>query len=211
MSKPMPNGAPCRALLLCLVLAAIPLPARADGDLTDRLAISFSSQYAYHYCVFASPFTPLTMYVMLSEPSFAELHGWEAAIRLHDGRAPFLVSATVGLGGQNTGTWPEFAVTFPEPVPTSELMLLATVTMLPASWAECLVLTGLRVPSLPDQWPLVWPAAGASMEITRSAIWPNGVAAATGGCAPIPEATDYCAMVVANEPVSWGAFKARYR
>ena len=151
------------------------------------------------------------MYVILTEPSFAELHGWEAAIRRHDGEAPILLSATVGLGGQNTGTLPEFAVTYPSPVPTTGLMVLATVTMFPLQWAECLVLTGIHSPSLPDLRPLVWPMAGAPMAIIRSAVWPNGVTAATGGCPAIPGDSGYCGMVVATEPVSWGAVKARYR
>lgn len=200
------------ALVLSETVLTVPAPpAWADDELTDRLAISFSSQYAFQFCEFAAPFNPVTMYVMLAGPTFGELHGWEAAIRLNDGEAPLLVSATVGLGGQNTGTWPEFAVTFPEPVATSDLMVLATVTMLPVNWAECLVLTGLRSPSLPDLRPLVWPAADAPIPITRSAIWPNGVAAATNGCAPIPEGEDFCAGVVAGEHVSWGSVKASYR
>lgn len=205
---------PARARLSLLLLEAMcpTLPAAgADEFWVDRLSISFDDEYVMPCAYFGSRFVPLTMYLVLTEPSFAELHGWEAAIRRHDGSAPVVMSATMGLGGQNVGLAPEFSVSYPSPVPTTEWMVLATIQVLPVFWPECLVLTGLRSPALPDERPLVWPAAGAPMVISRHAPWPNGATAGIGGCAGIPGSQEWCATVVAEEAVSWGAVKARYR
>lgn len=211
MSWPHPvRGLPSLALLLTVICLARPA-AGADEFWVDRLAISFDDEYHMPCAYFGAPFVPLTTYLVLMGPSFTELHGWEAAIRRHNGSAPVIISATIGMGGQNDALAPEFRVAFPSPVPTSEWMVLATMQVLPTSHAECLVLTGLRSPSLPDERPLVWPAAGTPMVITRQALWPNGATAGTGGCAPIPESEDWCATVVADEAVSWGGVKARYR
>lgn len=210
MIRPFPVRARLSLLLLVVLCPALPA-AGADEFWIDRLSISFDDEYFMPCAYSGAPFVPLTMYLVLTEPSFAELHGWEAAIRRHDGSAPVVMSASLGLGGQNDALAPEFRVSYPSPVPTTAWMVLATVQVLPFSWAECLVLTGLRSPAMPDERPLVWPAAGTPMVVTRHALWPNGATAGTGGCAAIPESEDWCASVVADEAVSWGAVKARYR
>lgn len=198
--------------LLTLAMMCTALPASAVDDYwVDRLSISFDAGHLESCAYQGAQFVPLTMYVVLMEPSFAELHGWEAAIRRHDGTAPAIISASTGLGGLNAGVVPEFSVTYPSPVPTTEWMVLATLQVLPLSWADCLVLTGLRSPALPDERPLVWPSAGTPMVVTRHALWPNGATAGTGGCAAVPEMEEWCATVVADEAVTWGAVKARYR
>lgn len=211
MIRPMPARR-CLPLLPLIVWMGAALPAVGADDIwVDRLWLTFDDDFPQPCTLSGAPFTPLTMYLVLAEPSFAELHGWEAAIRRHDGSAAEIVSASMGLGGTNDAMAPEFRVSYPSPVPTTAWMVLATMQVLPFAWQECLVLTGLRSPALPDERPLVWPTAGTPLAITRSAYLPNGVSASTGGCAPIPEMEDWCATVVADEAVTWGAVKARYR
>lgn len=204
---------PRRLLAITLATAAILAflaGTRAVADTADRLGIYFDED-AHMTCTSPAPFNEVTMYVILTDPSFAELHGWEAAIRMHDGGASILVGASVRLGGVNAGTWPEFVVSYPSPVPTSGLMVLAEVTVLPAALMECQVLTGVAAPSLPGTLPVVRPTAVTMLAITNQHYWPNGVAASIGGCGPIPEWDDPCSLVLHDEPLTWGGVKARYR
>jgi hypothetical protein len=198
------------ALLLALNVACGKTTVATASAQDNTLGLYFDSQGSTS-CMQAAAFVPVTMYVILKSPAFAELHGWEASIQAIGGQLFLLSASTPGFDGQNTATWPEFAVAYPAPVPAADLMVLVSLSVM-GSGQTCLALNGRHTPAIPSVWPLVWPAAGMPEPIGTNRLRADGPDAILGGCTRIPESPPlYCETVVRDADPSWGSLKARYR
>ena len=155
---------------------------------------------------------PVTVYVILEDPTFQRLYGWEASVQSAQG-VLFLMGSSLPVGGVNSGSGTEFHVEYSEPLTLGPKTVLAALTLLPISPETCLVLTGVSPPSLPVFGPIVWSSADTANEIATSDALASGVDAIIGGCSTIPENPPHipCAGVVAVLRTNWGALKSTYR
>lgn len=199
-----------QAKLKILVLISATVICAGGAGASERMALWFDADYELP-CEIGSPFVPMTLYLVLLDPTFGQLHGWEAAVRSAEGEF-FFMSSSVAFGGTNTGSGAEFRVEYAEPLTVGAKTVLATVTILPAAPEICLIITGTSGPSLPVAGPLVWASADVPTEIATANILANGVDAIIGGCGAIPEFPyTSCLLTLDVRPRSWGSLKAQYR
>lgn len=152
-----------------------------------------------------------TIYIILTNPTFANVYGWQAAIRGLEAETVSVIGTTITGGAVLTGPGLEYDVRYETPLVTQSVTVLASIVGFTheSMTCNCLILTGIDHPALPEMLPLVWtqPDQPAVIQIAR--LYPNGVAAAINEN-PIPEILS-CAAVVAAEPVSWSSLKALFR
>ncbi len=139
--------------LALLVLFFLPGPGAAQ----DRLGLFFDEAGAQTDAVTTSPYQPLTAYLILQEPSFADgIRSWECVVEARTtGPAPVI---TWQLSGQaiNAATAPAFLVGLGQLLPSDGDVLLATATVLvPEAGQEiAFFIHPFDPPSLQD--PPVW-------------------------------------------------------
>lgn len=152
-------------------------------------------------CINASPFTPQTAYLIVTNPSFDALYGFEAGITLE---GTGLVTGVTFANPQalNVGTPTNMIVGFGAPSATSEATLLATIAMFytdATGGALGFRLHGTEPSSMDPAFPVVLLAGGELMSYGLSAA--DGlVAQINGDCA-----------VVATEEISFDSVKSLYR
>lgn len=195
-------------VLFCAAVAAI---ASLDPD-PDGLAVSFTPD-ANTVVTQSPPFMPFAIYVVLINPTFPQLHGWEAAIREADTSTLFLLSSSIPEGGVNVGTGMQFSVAYDVPRVTSSATVLATMQVMVRSMPSvCLLLTGIDQPAIPVEGPLFWIEPGHPTEARVSSPFYNSVAAVINEGNAMPESPpSRCSFVVSVESPTWGALKSLYR
>jgi len=169
-------------------------------------------QNAQFFSECAPPLYLVTVYIVLLNPSFSDLSGWEAAV--HSTNDLFAASqAEVFGGGVNSGSGMEFMVSFDTPLATAPVVPLASFQFLPLEFENCLYLSGVSSPSQFGPNPIVWPARNTPVPIETSDFVGNGVEAATGSCPRTPEDLSPlpCSAAVSTTTRNWGALKSRYR
>jgi hypothetical protein len=193
-----------------VVLVTATLASIGSAGAAEQVALWFDAENEFP-CEMGSPFVPLTLHLVLLDPTFDQLHGWEAAVQSAEGEF-FFMSSSVAFGGTNTGSGAAFRVEYAEPLAVGAKTVLATVTILPVSHVICLIVTGTSSPSLPVAGPIVWASADVPTEIASANILDNGVDAIIGGCGAIPEIPyTACLLTVGASPRNWGSLKAQYR
>ncbi len=185
------------------------------GDIYDpepnKLGLYFIDGYGeWRQCANSPPSSIVTVYIILTNPTFSSLHKWEAAIRQTDGLL-LSVGESIEGGGVNSGSDLDFVVSYETPISTEPVTILAAVELFYVHHPGCLILTGVSNPSLPEFLPLVWPEAGSPMVIQTSKMFPNGVVATLNGCGTIPELPEPCSQVVGTVKQNWGTLKSTYR
>jgi hypothetical protein len=176
---------------------------------SEKLGLYFDTD-AFNQCVDAEPFLPVMAYIILTNPSFESLHRWEGAIRPASGRVVAFQPEFLG-GGANSGSLPEFSVSYEEPLAAQSVMVLATFQLMSLDPSSCLILTGLSSPAIPEDLPLIWSEAGVPTVIETARMTINGVVAALGECQAVPEAPLPCSEVVSEAGMNWGGLKSLYR
>ncbi|MBK6734137.1 MAG: hypothetical protein IPG61_08605 [bacterium] len=195
-------------LLLWLVAVAAGQAYRACAS--DEIALWFDAEGEVP-CQLGAPFVPVTLYVVLLDPTFSQLYGWEAAVH-SAGDDIFVIGSTVLSGGTDSDAGVDLRVAYAEPLAVGAKTVLATVMILPTAPEACLILTGASTPTLPVPGPIVWASADTPAEIATANVLSNGVDAILGSCVTIPEIPYVsCTNAVAVEQPSWGSFKSMYR
>jgi len=176
----------------------------------NKLGLYFDLEARFP-CEVAYPFESVTAYLILTNATSDMLFGWEAAVRPVSEEL-FVGSAEVMGGGTNSLEAPEFAVTYESPLETESVTVLATFELASLVYEEnCLILTGISSPSLPEDLPLIWWEASVPSVIQTTNIQPNGVVASIGGCPVVPESPWPCANEVPVSRFNWGSLKSIYR
>ncbi len=199
--------------LLALTLLAIACTAAINIDAagaSDQVVLWFDVENEMP-CQGGSPFVPVTLHVVLLEPTSNHLYGWEAAVRSAQGEI-YVLGSSVAYGGSNSAVGGEFRVEYAEPLEVGAKTVLASVTILPTAPETCFIVTGISNPSLPVPGPIVWTSADVPAEIGTADYFFNGVDAVLGWCGSIPEDPYVpCRGALAASPLSWGALKSQYR
>ncbi len=201
-----------RAFLALTLLAIVCTAAiRVDAaSASDQVVLWFDVENEMP-CQMGSPFVPVTLHVVLLEPTSNHLYGWEAAVRSVQGDI-YVLGSSVAYGGSNSGVGGEFRVEFAEPLEVGAKTVLASVTILPTVPETCFIVTGISDPSLPVPGPIVWTSADVPAEIGTADYFFNGVDAVLGSCGGTIEYPYVpCRGAVAASPLSWGALKSQYR
>ena len=150
------------------------------------------------------------LYVIISEPEFSHLYGWEAQIpEFSDG---FVLYSSNFLGDvENQIAFPEFKVSYQEPMIVESGTILAELTIfILYQGSACLTLTGINSPAIPEELPLVWTGENNPVPISVAYLHSNGIAASIneGGGLTMPWE---CSTVVQVPRISFDAIKACYR
>ena len=160
-------------------------------------------------------FMPFAMYVVLINPTFPQLHGWQAAVREADTDVLYVLSSSIPGDGINSGSGLQFSVGYDVPRPTSTVTVLASMQVMQVrlvTQSTCLILTGIDQPAIPDERPLVWREPGHPTVVRVSSPFHNAVAATINEGARIPESPpSRCSFVVDVAQQTWGALKSLYR
>ncbi len=200
-----------RRVLILISIVAVCLARVAVCQATSGSLGLFYDEDAQSACEFSQPGGPKTLYIILLNPTFESLHGWEAAVQFVEQQI-YVIDSDVYGGGVNSGVAHEFRVALDEPMATSPVTVLGTVTILPLAIESCLILTGVSSPSLPELGPLVWPVADSPEAIGTFDYLENGVDAIVGQCVFIPENPYWpCVDVVSQTMRNWGTLKSFYR
>jgi hypothetical protein len=121
-----------RILVTLLVLLGLGVPpAAAQLDpVTDTICIVFDTATQSN-CAIASPFTPLTAYVVLLGASEPDLTGWELSLQIQPTpAAPPTYNPPPGIIPIVWGP-PDFVCAYGTPQPWAELQVLMTVDVFP--------------------------------------------------------------------------------
>jgi hypothetical protein len=176
----------------------------------DRIGVYFDQEAGLRTLWTWQP-SVQTIYIIVTNPTFANIYGWQAAIRGLDAATVSVIGTTITGGDVITGPNVQYDVTYETPLIAQPVTVLASIVGFThdTMTCNCLVLTGIDRPAIPEMLPLVWaqPDQPAAMQVAR--LYPNGVAAAINEN-PIPEIAS-CSVVVAVEPTSWSSLKALYR
>jgi hypothetical protein len=150
------------------------------------------------------PFTIVSTRVVLFAPSVERISGWECAIGIQGNI--WFSDLTINGGGTNLRGYPEFVVTYPQPLPATDGMVLMTLRWAPLDASPvCIAVTGLQDASSPCPVPLLYLDGGMRLQ---TVTWPwsgSNVLAQVNG------AYGACAGVMAAESSTWGAVKSLYR
>ncbi len=201
--------ASAKSIVLLLLCKASLVSAIVDPE-PNRIGMYFDLGADIMCTAMPSPFPSTNVYIILTNPTYTTVHGWEASIH-STGDSIAIEGTCFAPGSVNTGDGSEFIVTFDIPMVTTTTTILAIVTLVPNATEECLFLTGVEHPSFPSTKPLVWFNDEPGLEIQPSHALPNGVGAIIGTCnsligLPIP-----CEEVVRASQVQWGVLKSLYR
>jgi hypothetical protein len=185
---------------LCLLVA---LPGWAIEDPTPNTIGVYLDLQADERCL---PFptdalTELTMYLLVTNPTFGTLSGFEAAYYF-DGIAELNSVTFAHPGGVDAGGLGNNLVTFPTPMPTSQVTLLATITgtYLDFEYGPAVLkLVGTNLPVADVQMPVVIMENGERMEMSLS-FGDGATVFINAGCEP-----------VAAESQTLGSVKSLYR
>ena len=192
-------------------LAAIVTSAGAVADPTpDRIGIYFDED-ANQRTLVAWPPSAQMIYIIVTNPTFSNIYGWQAAIRGLDAGTITVLGSTISGGAIITGPDLQYDVTYDAPLVAQPVTVLASIVGLAADsmWCSCLVLTGIDQPTIPEMLPLVWTRPDQPSAIQVAHLYSNGVAAAINEN-PIPEDPG-CATALAVQSTSWSSLKALFR
>lgn len=199
-------------LMLILLLAVLPMAhaAEAMDPVPDRIGVYFDVEAGASVARFGS-FANVTMYIILTNPSFENIYGWQAAIRGVEPEALHILGTAITGGPVISGPALQFDVTLETPLAAAPVTVLAAISGL--MWAEapmvCMFLTGVDNPAIPETLPLVWTGTEQPAAVQVAQYYGNGIAAAINE-SPIPEGPN-CAYLVSVQGTSWSALKASYR
>lgn len=186
-------------VLLMALLVASSAFAIVDPD-ADMMGLYFDMD-ADVVCVSdVGPYTPVEMYLVLTNPSFDAVYGYEAGF---DVIGNGIVTAVVFDNPQalNVGSQTNQIVGFGAPSMTSPVTLLATITVIYSGAGEGTLFTlhGTEPSSLDPAFPVVLLDGGELMSYGLSAA-DGFVAQINGDCA-----------IVATDNVSFDGIKSLYR
>lgn len=199
-----------RILIIVFIFVALAAQGAEYPEVSDKIGL-FYNEFADYSCDSGSPSVPIDLFVVLLNPSFENLYAWEAAVHVIETQC-LIFNSTVFGGGTNSLGGGEFKVAYIDPLPTSSVTVLGSVSIMPLEHECCMILTGISNPSLPEQNPLVWPTPGAPIAIETNDFLANGVDAIMGQCPWIPEYPDHsCQDVVSQKEQNWGTLKSMYR
>jgi hypothetical protein len=201
------------AIVTSLVLGCGATQAAAGLDPgPDGLGVYFDTEGNLSN-VAAPLFTPISMYIVLTRPTFPLLYGWQAAIREADTSTIYVMSTSTPGGGINVGSGMQFSVGYAAPLATQDATVLASVQILVGGWQSiCLLLTGIDQPALQDERPLIWIDQDHPTVARVSSRFGNSVSATINENNPIPEAPpSRCSFIVNADMQTWGSLKAHYR
>jgi hypothetical protein len=192
-----------------LVLNAAAASAAVDPS-PDRIGIYFDES-ASRQTLVAWPQSVQTIYIIVTNPTFPNIYGWQAAIRGLDAETITVFGTGIAGGAVVTGPDLQYDVTYETPLATQSVTVLASIFGIAhdAMRCSCLVVTGIDQPAIPEMLPLVWTAPEQPVVLQVARLYPNGVAAAINEN-PIPEEPG-CWSGVALERTSWSTLKALFR
>lgn len=199
-------------LSLMLLSAILPAaPARAvDVPAPDRIGIYFDAEATSQVAWFG-PLAPVTMYITLTNPTFENIYGWQAAVRGVDPASLHILGTTITGGLAIAGPELQFDIALEEPLSAQPTTVLATISgiMWLGGPMVCLTLTGVDSPAIPDLLPLIWMEQAQPSPIRVAHYYLAGVTAGINE-SPIPEGPN-CVSGLAVEGTTWGALKAMHR
>jgi hypothetical protein len=192
-----------------LLLHAVAAIAAADPT-PNRIGIYFDAEANQRTLSTAHP-TFQTVYITVTNPTFSSIFGWQAAIRGLDLQTMSVAGTTFPGMGFISGTNLQYDIAYETPLVAEPVTVLATVVGFTQNSmrCNCLVLTGIDTPAIPEMLPLVWTQPDQPSAIQVASLYSNGVAAAINE-SPIPEIPG-CEAAVATEPTSWSGVKALFR
>ena len=117
---------PVRPILPAVVLAALLLPCLAAGG--DEVGIFFD-EYGEENCIRADPYSTLSAYLLLFDPTASGgIGGWACVLDMDN--VTLLQVQFAGGGAINVGTEPEYYVGLGSPLPLSAVVELASLSVL---------------------------------------------------------------------------------
>ncbi|MCP4570754.1 MAG: hypothetical protein GY838_00220 [bacterium] len=153
----------------------------------------------------------ISVYIVLANPTMAEIHRWEARFGIIEG-SPWLVAPEFTGGGVNTGSDLDFEVFLSEPITCEAATVLATVSFIMGGIPNmCLYLSGIDSPEISGGLPVVWAAPDQPVQVEISKVFENGVGAVVSDLVPVIGSRHPCETTVSTEDQSWSALKALYR
>jgi hypothetical protein len=198
--------------IAALLLATLP---RAYADesvdpVPDRIGVYFDVEASANVAWFG-PLANVTMYIILTNPSFENIYGWQAAIRGVDPEALHVLNTTITGGSVITGADLQFDVTLETPLVAAPVTVLAAVSgfMWVGNPMVCMSLTGIDDPAIQDTLPLVFAQQDLPTAIQVAQYYENGIVAAINESQHL--AGPDCADLVGVERISWSAVKSSYR
>lgn len=203
-------------LLLSPVLLATPAAHGIVDPCPNNMSIYFDTTADSFMYYFTSPYFSLPMYVILTNPDFGALTGYEFGYEL----VGYATVSSISFAGQEpidtSSTEANHIVRLTEPLPTSEATILATLNVIVLGVSPTLVrLRGAEPSSLTDSLlPAVILPNGDLLSIGVAA-WDatTGEPAVCAGLncfITLPSLSD-CILSVGTESVTWDAVKSMYR
>ncbi len=110
------------SLLIAPVAAAAPVDPTPNG-----VGIYFDTE-GISNCAYAEPYTNLTAYVLLTNPTSASIIGWEAALLINPTSFPAGITFDIGPDALNVFTVPNFNVGYLQPHSGNPITLLTITT-----------------------------------------------------------------------------------
>jgi hypothetical protein len=197
------------AASIWFVLSAAAAAATVDPA-PDRIGIYFDES-ADQRRFMTWPSFLQTVHITVTNPTFANIYGWQAAIRGFEPVTGTVIGTSIAGGAVINGPELQFDIRYEEPLIAQPVTVLATIMVLMQGDPQrsCLVLTGVDQPAIPEALPLIWAQPDQPAAIQVACLYGNGIAAAMYE-SPIPEDPG-CASVVANSVTSWSSLKALFR
>lgn len=196
------------ALTWALLDAAM---AAAVADPTpNRIGIYFDED-ATQRNLWINPPTFQTVFIIVTNPTFSNIYGWQAAVRGLEAWTMSVLGTNITGGPPISGPNLQYDITYETPLVAQPVTVLATIVgfTLDSATCNCLVLTGIDQPAIPEGLPLIWAQEEQPSAIQVAHLYANGVAAAINEN-PIPEYPD-CSSALAAEAATWSALKALFR
>lgn len=189
-------------ILLSMMLVVASAWAVVDPD-PNMMGFYFDESADTPCVLGAAPYSTHVMHLILTNPTFDELFGFEAGYDV-DGPAQVLGTQFAVDDALNVGGPDNMIVGFGTPMPTTEATLLVSISVLYMSTTDEEVdffLHGSDPGSIPGNLPVVLLADGVLIQV--------GLSAATGPTSLING--DYPCGVVATQPMSFDNLKSLYR